>query len=63
MKMITTISDNLWKSMMRKKMRTIERFISTLDAEELTYLVDYAIDEMQLRSDKMEEEQNKKGGK
>lgn len=63
MKMITTISDNLWKSMMRKKMRTIERFISTLDAEELTYLVDYAIEEMQLRSDKMEEEQNKKGGK
>lgn len=48
--------------MMRRKMKDIERFISGLDSEQLVYLVDYAVTEMDIRSDKLQK-QHEKGGK
>lgn len=56
------IVDDIWKVMMRRKMKDIERFISGLDSEQLVYLVDYAVTEMDIRSDKLQK-QHEKGGK
>lgn len=48
--MKVTITDDLPKQMLRWKMRRIEKIIQVLDSEELLYLVNYAITEMDRRS-------------